>query len=92
MGGQGTGMQYLTDGRWKYIWLPGWNREQLFDLAKDPQELIDLVDDPAHSNELVKWRKRMIDELAGRPEGFTDGERLIPMSGASPSALPGLFD
>lgn len=92
MGGQGTGMQYLTDGRWKYIWLPGWNREQLFDLANDPQELYDLVDDPAHSNELAKWRKRMIDELAGRTEGFTDGEGLIPMTGPSPTSLPGLFD
>ena len=91
MGGQGTGMQYLTDGRWKYVWLPGWNREQLFDLQCDPDELNDLAAESVHSDMLVAWRKRLIQELASRPEGFTDGHRLIPLPGPTAGLLPGLF-
>lgn len=31
-------MQYLTGGRYKYIWLPRVRQEQFFDLQKDPGE------------------------------------------------------
>lgn len=27
---------------------------------------------------IAPWRQRLIEVLNGRPEGFTDGERLIP--------------
>ena len=37
-------MQWLTDGRWKYVWFSGDGREQLFDLQSDPQERHDLAD------------------------------------------------
>lgn len=38
----------LFDGRWKYIYAEGF-RPMLFDLQNDPDELIDLGDDPGHS-------------------------------------------
>jgi len=69
---------YLTDGRWKYIWYSCTGHEQLFDLGKDPNELHDLARTPARRKELLKWRSRLIDGLKGRPEGFTDGRKLIP--------------
>ena len=64
----------LTDGHVKYIWRPLDGTEQLFDLDKDPHEEHNLTDDT-----MVKpWRQRLIAALAGRPEGFTDGTKLIP--------------
>jgi arylsulfatase A-like enzyme len=68
----------LTDGREKYIWFAADGREQLFCLAEDPTECHDLVDKPEYSDRLVRWRELMIKELATRPEGFSDGTRLVP--------------
>ena len=79
-------MQFLTDGREKYVWFPVTGREQLFDLSEDPNEERDLAGDPAARARLERWRRRLIDKLAGRPEdGLSDGERLI--AGKSPPAV-----
>ena len=67
----------LTDGREKYIWFAGDGREQLFRLVDDPQELHNLSANPEEKACLAQWRKRLIAELRGRPERFTDGKRLI---------------
>lgn len=68
----------LTDGRMKYIWRTAEGAEQLFDLDADPREEHDLARDADHRDELQRWRRRMVERLAPRPEGFSDGERLIP--------------
>lgn len=71
-------MQYLTDGKYKYIWFTKTGEEQLFDLQKDPYERDDLSGDPDHSETLEKWRKNLIEILAKRPyDGLSDGEKLI---------------
>jgi arylsulfatase len=68
---------YLTDGRMKYIWFSGDGREQLFDLVADPKELRDLSASPQHAAALEQWRQRLVEHLRDRPEGFTDGTRLV---------------
>jgi len=70
--------QFLTDGRWKYIWNPINGDEQLFHLAEDPGECRDLSGDDAFSGQLSAWRQRMVRELAGREDNLSDGEKLIP--------------
>ena len=70
--------QALTDGRFKYIWRPSNGTEQLFDLENDPREEHDLSKDTAHRQALETWRTTLTERLAGRPEGFSDGKRLIP--------------
>ncbi|MFH1570532.1 MAG: arylsulfatase [Gemmatimonadota bacterium] len=72
------GMQYLTDGRDKYIWYTATGQEQLFDLAADPEERRDLAPDPAQRPRLEQWRGRLVAELAPRADGLSDGRRLIP--------------
>jgi len=73
-----TGMQYLTDGREKYIWYTGNGREELFDLVKDPTELHDLAPESSYRQRLELWRTRMIRELAPRKQDrLADGKRLI---------------
>ncbi len=73
-------MQYVTDGRQKYIWFSGSGVEQFFDLEIDPQEMVNRIDDDACAEDVTRWRNRLIAELRGRPEGFSDGERLVPGS------------
>jgi arylsulfatase len=71
-------MQFLTDGREKYIWYTFSGQEQLFNLESDPNELKDLSFDPGSNGRLDFWRSRMIDHLAERKEdGLSNGEKLI---------------
>ena len=70
-------MQCLTDGKEKYIWFPATGEEQLFDLAKDRNELCNLAADPAHAERVATWRKRLVELLGRRGDGFSDGEELL---------------
>ena len=75
----GEGWQFVTDGREKYFWESKSGREWFFDLAADPQELVDLASDPASQDRVERWRRRLIEVLAARPQdGLCDGDRLIP--------------
>ena len=74
----------LTDGREKLIWFVKDGREQFFDLTSDPTECHNLIDT---SDRVPIWRQRLIEELADRPEGFSDGKKLItgrPYRGVMP--------
>ncbi|MBI3986199.1 MAG: sulfatase-like hydrolase/transferase [Lentisphaerae bacterium] len=68
---------FLTDGKTKYIWRPTEGSEQLFDLDHDPRELRDLAPRAEAGGVLREWRTRLIHQLRERPEGFSDGTRLI---------------
>ena len=75
----------LRDERWKYIYYHGvWDRPELFDLAADPAELRNLVDDPAQAERVTRMRTRLfahLTETGGmqiplrRPTGWRASER-----------------
>ncbi len=79
--GEHTGAEksnhWITDSRSKYIWFSQTGREQFFHLQNDPQELQDLIDDRGSQPQIARFRQWLIEELTGREEGFTDGQRLI---------------
>ncbi len=62
----------------KYIWHSVTGQEQYFDLSSDPHELTDRIDDVSSIERIRFLRSCLIQSLIGRPEGFTDGEKLIP--------------
>jgi arylsulfatase A-like enzyme len=68
----------LTDGREKFIWLAGNGSEQFFDLTADPTECRNLIADPSRQSRIAEWRGRLVKHLKDRPEGFSDGQALIP--------------
>ena len=68
----------LTDGREKFIWFAADGREQFFRLTDDPTECRDLARVPEEAPRVAHWRSQLIEELRNRPEGFSDGTRLIP--------------
>ncbi|HWL54124.1 MAG TPA: arylsulfatase [Chthoniobacteraceae bacterium] len=69
-------MQYVTDGRRKFIWLPRVGTQQFFDLEADPQELRNLINDPARAEEITLWRNRLIGELRAREAGWCEDGTL----------------
>ena len=68
---------YLTDGHEKYVWMTERGDEQLFNLDDDPRELTNLAAKPEHAQRAATWRDRLIERIKDRPEGFTDGKKLI---------------
>jgi len=74
---QDMAMQYLTDGKEKYIWYPCTADEQFFDLVHDRQELRNLAADPANEPRVAPWRQRLIELLGKRGDGFSDGQQLL---------------
>ena len=65
------GMQYVTDGKEKYVWFHAADRERFFDLEADPLELHDLSADPSAQERIERWRTRLADvnERRGDPRG-----------------------
>ena len=78
-------MQYLTDGKRKYIWYPGTGDEHYFDIENDPDEMHNLAASPGHRADIEAWRGLLVEELSGRPEGFVENGRQKTTGG--PTAL-----
>ncbi len=70
--------QTLTDGKEKFIWYVRDGREQFFRLTDDPTESHDLSKKPEEAERIEYWRNQLMAYLKDRPEGFTDGTKLIP--------------
>lgn len=81
-------MQYLTDGKIKYIWFPRLDAEQLFDLESDPYELHNLSEMAEYSGILKTWRLKLVRELEKRDCGMTDGDKLVSQKGKPGIASP----
>ncbi|WP_343953291.1 arylsulfatase [Nonomuraea longicatena] len=73
----GQSLQWMTDGRTKYVWGSAKGVEQLFDLETDPHELRDLSGLPEHAATRALWRDRLARALEGREEGFVEDGELV---------------
>jgi arylsulfatase A-like enzyme len=64
----------IQHGDMKYIQYHGvWDIEELYDVAKDPGEMHNLIDDPGHLRVKVDLRRRLYAALAAR-----DGRHMVP--------------
>jgi arylsulfatase A-like enzyme len=71
-------MRSFSDGRWKLIRYPLVDRTQLFDLEKDPRELTNLAELPAHAETLRRLQARLGAEMKAYDDAF-------PLSVANPA-------
>lgn len=71
--------------RLKYIQYHGvWDTEELYDLAADPDEMNNLINDPAYLPRKMELRKALFEQLANR-----EGHRVVPFSARTG---PGVVD
>jgi arylsulfatase A-like enzyme len=77
----------IRDTRFKLIWYPCGNHIQLFDLTNDPQEMIDLANDPAHAETKQRLIALLHSEMYGTDEKWWNGE--IPIGEAPRTFNPG---
>lgn len=73
----GQSLQWVTDGKVKYVWGSAKGVEQLFDLVEDPGELRNLAPLPEYAVLRDLWRGRLIQDLTGREEGFVEAGELV---------------
>ena len=76
--GGNIGNQFIVTENDKYIWFMQSGKEQYFNLDKDPCELHNAINEPEYSDRIDYLRSCLINELINRPEGYTDGKKLIP--------------
>jgi len=50
----------VREGDWKLIWYPKIDRWQLFNVATDPQELSDVIDEAAHREKMADLRGKLL--------------------------------
>jgi arylsulfatase A-like enzyme len=75
----------IRDDRYKYIYYHGvWDKNELYDLQTDPQEMYNLVDVPEHQERVNRMRDEMFDIFEAneatdvrfrRPSEFSADER-----------------
>jgi arylsulfatase A-like enzyme len=64
----------IQRGDLKYIQYYGvYDTDELYDVAKDPEEMTNLIDDPKYLNDKIELRKALFEQLANR-----DGKHVIP--------------
>lgn len=61
----------------KYIWYSESGIEQYFDLVKDPFETHNAIHEKEAQARIEQLRQFLIQELADREEGYSDGKKLI---------------
>lgn len=66
----------LTDGRYKFIYFTLTGEEQLFDLKKDPYELINIIHDSANLKLRNIWYNNMVEHLRIRGPEWVQGNKL----------------
>jgi arylsulfatase A-like enzyme len=72
-------MQYVTDGKRKFVWLPRLGIEQFFDLEEDPGECTNLAATGDRVDEVENFRKFLTAELESRNCGWVrDGRPYCP--------------
>ena len=70
-------MHFIVTRRDKFVWYSQTGLELYFDLERDPRETRNAIADPDCAQRAAELRGLLIQELAGREEGYSDGERLI---------------
>lgn len=68
--------QFIVTKTDKYIWFPKTGEEQYFRLDTDPYETHNAMGEKQYENRISQLRKYLIKELAGCPEGYSDGTQL----------------
>ena len=71
-------MHFIVTRADKFIWYSQTGEELYFDLERDPHETHNAVRDPDRARRVDQLRNWLVQALAGREEGYTDGARLIP--------------
>ena len=68
--------QFIVTKEWKYVWLPIKNKEQLFNIKTDPNEIIDESSNLQYTDIINKLRRILIEELKDREEVFVKDGKL----------------
>ena len=72
-----TASRMIRDSRYKLIYYPLGNHFQLFDLENDPDELLDLADDPSLASVRERLTDLLIENLYGSDLAYLQDGKLV---------------
>jgi arylsulfatase A-like enzyme len=78
----------IHDGRHKLIYYAAGNRRQLFDLAEDPCELVDLIDSPEHAEIRNRLTESLCSEFYGDDLAWMHDGQLVGLPNDRSPAPP----
>ena len=70
-------MRMIRKDRYKLIYYPVGNRFQLFDLISDPNEMIDLSEDPSYNEIKCEAIKLLVNNMYGADKEWIVGDNLV---------------
>jgi len=70
-------MHFIVTKTDKYIWYSQTGKELYFDLVNDPHESHNAIGEEYFAQRISYLRQKLIEELDGREEGYSDGKQLI---------------
>lgn len=73
----GGSCQWIVTERDKFVWFSDTGRRQYFDLANDPDELHNAVDDAQYADRISELERILTEELTWREEGFVKDGKLV---------------
>jgi arylsulfatase len=77
----------VTDGRWKYLWYPEGPAEQLFDLASDPHEEIDVAGSAEASDVKDRLAEALLKHAMATVPSWVPGPGLPTVAALNDSTL-----
>ena len=89
-GGSPTGFYMIRQNDWKYVYYAGGFPPQLFNLASDPNEQIDLSANPEFSEQIRHMHsllEEVLDPEAVSKQAFADQELVIEANGGKDAVL-----
>jgi choline-sulfatase len=89
-GGSPCGFFMLRQGRWKLVYFSEGHPPLLFDMRRDPRELLNLADDSVHAEILERLTKQLfeiLDPEAVNRRAFADQAKMIEALGGMETIL-----
>ncbi len=68
---------FIVTKKDKYVWYSQSGKERYFDLANDPKESRDLINQPSCKARIEELKQLLINELDGREEGYVKNGKLV---------------
>ncbi len=81
-------MQYVTDGKKKFVWLPQTGEKQFFDLQNDPYEMMNEIDNEQLQPVIREFENYLCEQLEARNNNTAKNNKLICQNSDEPQISP----
>jgi len=82
-------VRMIRSGEWKYVHRYPFGPHELYQMNKDPEERLNLIDDVTYESVVIEMRARLTEWFAKHVDPSVDGA-VLPVTGDGQTNLPGV--